>query len=110
MPNREAKRGPDGEPVGANLRSVWPLASRRFPEAHFATFPLDLVEPCILAGSAEGDTVLDPFAGAATTGLVAARLNRDFIGIELNPEYVELGRRRIQDDAPLLNMPSEAAA
>ncbi len=74
---------------------------------HFATFPPDLVEPCILAGSAEGDTVLDPFAGASTTGLVALRHNRSFIGIELNPDYVELGRRRILDDAPLLNTPAE---
>jgi site-specific DNA-methyltransferase (adenine-specific) len=54
--------------------------------------------------------VLDPFAGAATTGLVATRLDRDFIGIELNPEYVELGRNRIRDDAPLLNHPAEVAA
>lgn len=54
--------------------------------------------------------ILDPFCGAATTGLVATRLDRDFIGIELNPEYVELGRRRILDDAPLLNTPTEAAA
>lgn len=107
MPNREAKRDEDGEPVGANLRSVWSLASKAFPAAHFATFPPDLVEPCILAGSAEGDMILDPFAGAATTGLVALRHNRDFIGVELNPEYVELGRNRIRDDAPLLNVPAE---
>jgi len=166
---------------------VWRIATRPYPEAHFATFPPDLVEPCILAGtptkacgecgapwerqvevhrggpstrserSAAGgresghrlsgglgqtptgktggsDTrgmpsssihtrgwkptcehdddsghavVLDPFAGAATTGLVAARQNRDFIGIELNPEYVELGRTRIRDDAPLINTPAE---
>lgn len=110
VPNREAKRGEDGEPIGANLRSVWPLASKAYPAAHFATFPPDLVKPCILAGSAEGDTILDPFAGAATTGLVATRLDRSFIGIELNPEYVELGRNRIRDDAPLLNTPTEAAA
>lgn len=95
--------------LGRNKRSVWEIATRPYPEAHFATFPPDLVEPCVLAGSAEGDTILDPFAGAATTGLVATRLNRSFIGIELNPEYVELGRNRIRDDAPLLNTPIEAA-
>lgn len=92
---------------GRNKRSVWEIATRPYPAAHFATFPPALVEPCILAGSAAGDTVLDPFAGAATTGLVAARHNRDFIGIELNPEYVELGRNRIRDDAPLLNVSAE---
>jgi DNA modification methylase len=96
--------------LGRNKRSVWTIATRPYAAAHFATFPPDLVEPCILAGTAEGDTVLDPFAGAATTGLVATRHNRDFIGIELNPEYVELGRNRIRDDAPLLNTPAEAAA
>jgi DNA modification methylase len=96
VPNREAKRGEDGQPVGANLRSVWPLASKPYPEAHFATFPPDLVKPCILAGAPGGATVLDPFAGAATTGLVATQLGRDFIGIELNPEYVTLGEDRIR--------------
>ncbi len=205
---------------GRNRRSVWEVSTRPYPEAHFATFPPDLVEPCILAGAPEkacgdcgapwitgegertldlsrpqarraqeladeagltaahiaairscgvsdagkaqvtqagfgnnedevqaladeakealggyyrefllarpsrGDdapscecsaepvpsVVLDPFAGAATTGLVATRHNRNFIGIELSPEYVELGRRRICDDAPLLNTPAEAAA
>ena len=109
VPNREAKRGEDGEPLGANLRSVWPLASKAYPEAHFATFPPDLVEPCILAGTPGGALVLDPFAGAGTTGLVATRLARSFIGIELNPEYVELGRNRIRDDAPLLNTVAEVA-
>jgi site-specific DNA-methyltransferase (adenine-specific) len=93
-----------------NKRSVWEIHTRHFPGAHFAVFPVALVEPCILASSSTGDTVLDPFAGAGTTGLVANRLNRDFIGIELNPEYVELGRRRIRDDAPLLNTPAEVAA
>lgn len=107
VPDRKPRIGEDGESAGANLRTVWSLSSRPYPEAHFATFPPDLVEPCILAGSAEGDTVLDPFAGASTTGLVALRHNRSFIGIELNPEYVELGRNRILDDAPLLNAPAE---
>jgi len=93
--------------LGRNKRSVWTIATRPYPEAHFATFPPELVEPCVLAGSTEGDTILDPFAGAATTGLVATRLDRSFIGIELNPEYVDLARNRIRDDAPLLNTPVE---
>lgn len=66
-------------------------------------FPPKLIEPMVLAGSAEGDTVLDPFAGSGTTGMVALRHGRSFIGCELNPEYVEIARRRIVDDAPLLN-------
>lgn len=176
---RQDKQRGHGQALGRNKRSVWTIATRPFPNAHFATFPPELVEPCILAGTppkvcgecgapwvrqtdvdyvksprhgagsvvgrkeASGQNnfdgagmprlnkvvtttgwhptcdhdddsgravVLDPFAGAATTGLVATRLDRDFIGIELNPEYVELGRRRICDDAPLLNTPAEAAA
>lgn len=85
-----------------NKRSVWYIATQPFKEAHFATFPPALVEPCILAGCPEGGTVLDPFGGAGTTGLVADRLQRDAVLIELNPEYVELEKRRIVGDAPLL--------
>jgi DNA modification methylase len=85
-----------------NRRSVWSIATRPFPEAHFATFPEDLVRPCILAGSAAGDTVLDPFSGAGTTGAVAVAQGRSFIGIELNPEYVAMSERRIASVAPLL--------
>jgi DNA modification methylase len=87
-----------------NKRSVWTVATQAFPGAHFATFPPKLIEPCILAGSAEGDTVLDPFAGAGTTGLVALRHDRSFVGIELNPEYAQMARDRIREDAPLLNV------
>ena len=90
-----------------NKRSVWTVATHPFPEAHFATFPPALVEPCILAGSRPGDLVLDPFAGAGTVGLVALRHGRRFLGIELNPEYVEMARRRIVGDAPLWNTPDE---
>ena len=92
-----------------NKRSVWTVSTKPFSGAHFATFPPDLIEPCILAGSAEGDTVLDPFTGSGTTGMVALRHNRSFVGCELNPEYVEIARRRIIDDAPLPNHLSEAA-
>jgi DNA modification methylase len=65
--------------------------------SHFATFPPRLIEPCILAGCPEGGTVLDPFAGGATTGLVADRLQRNAICIELNPYYAAMARRRVED-------------
>lgn len=84
-----------------NKRSVWEVATQPFGEAHFATFPPALIEPCILAGCPVGGTVLDPFFGAGTTGLVADRLQRNAIGIELNPQYAEMARRRIHGDAPL---------
>lgn len=87
--------------AGANKRSVWTVATQPFPEAHFATFPETLIEPCILAGSAFGDTVLDPFTGSGTTGAVAIRHQRNFIGCELNPAYVELARKRIGSVAPM---------
>ena len=126
-----------------NKRSVWTIATQAFPEAHFATYPQKLVEPCILAGTSElgccpqcgapwkrikkGGSdrqkpenwqptckcecteelapcmVLDPFAGSGTTGVVALRLERAFIGIELNPEYATMARKRIEADAPLFN-------
>jgi len=86
-----------------NKRSVWEIATQPYAEAHFATFPEKLVEPCILAGSKEGDTVLDPFCGSGTTGAVALRYHRDFVGIELNPAYAELARKRIGNEAPMFN-------
>lgn len=82
-----------------NKRSVWTVPTQPFSEAHFATFPPDLIEPCILAGCPVGGTVLDPFGGAGTTGLVADRIGRNAILIELNPEYVEIAERRIAGDA-----------
>lgn len=85
-----------------NKRSVWTTSTEAFREAHFATFPPALIEPCILAGCPKGGTVLDPFFGAGTTGLVADRLQRNCIGIELNPDYIAIARRRIEGDAPLL--------
>src|SRR6478736_49367 len=88
-----------------NKRNVWEIATQPYPDAHFATFPPRLVEPCVLAGCPEGGVVLDPFAGAGTTGLVALRRNRSFVGIELNPTYAEMARERIRRDAPLLNIP-----
>lgn len=82
-----------------NKRSVWTVTTRSFSEAHFATFPPDLVEPCVKAGCPEGGTVLDPFGGAGTTGLVADRLGRNAVLIEINPEYAEMAEKRIHGDA-----------
>jgi DNA modification methylase len=81
-----------------NKRSVWEVATQPFSEAHFATFPPALIEPCILAGCPKGGTVLDPFGGAGTTGLVADRLGRNAILIELNPSYAEIAERRLNAD------------
>ncbi len=84
-----------GEEGWRNRRTVWSINTEAFPEAHFATFPPALVAPCILAGSAAGNTVLDPFFGSGTVGAVSVNHNRKFIGIELNPEYVEIAERRL---------------
>ena len=86
---------------GRNLRNVWTLATEAFPGSHYATFPTELVSRCIRAGSKVGDTVLDPFSGAGTTALVADRLGRNAIGIELNAEYVAMSEARISGDCPL---------
>ncbi len=88
--------------IGANARSVWPIATQPYSGAHFATMPPALAERCIKAGSKPGDMVLDPFGGAGTTGLVADRLGRSATLIELNAEYARLARERITADAPLL--------
>lgn len=86
---------------GANKRTVWNVATQPYPGAHFATYPEALITPCILAGSREGDTVLDPFTGSGTTGAVAIGHGRSFIGCELNPAYIELARTRIRGVAPM---------
>lgn len=83
-------------------RSVWSITTKPFKGAHFATFPPDLIRPCILAGCPAGGTVLDPFFGAGTTGLVAQQLGRNAIGIELNPEYAAIANDRITGTMPLL--------
>lgn len=85
---------------GRNCRNVWTVSPRPFPEAHFATFPPALVEPCIKAGSAVGDIVIDPFGGAGTTALVCERLSRHSVSLELNPEYVSIAERRINKEFP----------
>lgn len=79
----------------ANKKSVWTVATKPFSEAHFATFPEDLIVPCIKAGCPEGGIVLDPFMGAGTTALVAHKLNRNYIGSEINPEYCKIAEKRL---------------
>lgn len=86
-----------------NKRSVWTVAAKPYPEAHFAVYPTKLIEPCVLAGSAAGDTILDPFVGSGTTGVVALRHGRNFVGIDLSPEYCEMARNRIDSDCPIFN-------
>lgn len=78
-----------------NSRSVWTIATQPYPEAHFATFPEELARRCIVAGSAPGDTVLDPFSGSGTVAAVAVGNGRHAIGVELNPAYQDMARRRI---------------
>ena len=84
-----------------NKRSVWTITTKPFKGAHFAVMPEALVEPCVLAGSREGDTVLDPFTGSGTVAVVAMRHGRNFIGTELNPDYAEIARNRIESHGTL---------
>lgn len=87
---------------GRNKRSVWTVATKPFKEAHFAVFPPDLIKPMVLAGCPTGGVVLDPFVGSGTTAIVARELGRRFIGIELNPEYADMARRRVGQTTPSL--------
>ncbi len=84
-----------------NKRSVWTVTTKGFKGCHFATFPPDLIEPCILAGCPEGGTVLDPFGGSGTTGMVANRFGRNAVLCELNPEYAEIARQRTKQEPRL---------
>jgi DNA modification methylase len=95
-------KGCCGDSPSRNRRSVWTIPTQSFKGAHFATFPEKLVEPCILAGCPEGGVVLDPFGGSGTVGVVAKRLKRNYILIELKPEYCEMARRRIAEEPPTL--------
>jgi DNA modification methylase len=81
-----------------NKRSVWTIATLPYSEAHFATFPPDLIKPCVLSGCPEGGVVLDPFMGAGTTALVAITYQRNFIGTELNPNYINIAEERIANE------------
>jgi DNA modification methylase len=88
-------------PTVRNRRTVWSIPTQPVEEAHFATFPEELVRPCILAGSRPGDLVLDPFTGSGTTAVVALKQGRRFIGAELNPDYVAMAEKRIAAVDPL---------
>lgn len=83
-------------PNGRNKRSVWTVSPEPFSEAHFATFPTKLIEPMILAGCPVGGVVYDPFMGSGTTALVARQHGRNYIGSELNPDYVAIARERLR--------------
>lgn len=82
-------------PLGRNRRTVWSVPLSKYRDAHFAVFPEKLIEPCIKAGSPAGGMVLDPFFGSGTTGVVASRLGRTFIGIDINPQYCDMAAARI---------------
>lgn len=95
MPGREAFRAIED---WRNKRSVWEVTTQCFPEAHFATFPEELIKPCILAGCPQGGTVLDPFMGSGTTALVARNLQCNAVGLELNAAYIEIAKRRLSQE------------
>jgi site-specific DNA-methyltransferase (cytosine-N4-specific) len=90
----KAVRGPNDR----NMRTVWDIKTKPYPGAHFATFPTTLVEPCVATGSSAGDMILDPFIGSGTTGLVALQMQRRFVGIELNPEYLKIAEDRLNGE------------
>ncbi|MDI2588073.1 site-specific DNA-methyltransferase [Psychrobacillus sp. NEAU-3TGS] len=80
-----------------NKRSVWTVSTKPLKEAHFATFPQELIEPCVLAGCPINGVVLDPFFGSGTTGVVSLKHGRNFVGIELNPEYIKIAEKRLSE-------------
>jgi DNA modification methylase len=84
-----------------NKRTVWTVTTKPYKEAHFAVYPLELITPCVLAGSAEGDMVLDPFSGSGTTGQVALQNGRNYVGVELNTDYAVLSEKRITETCGL---------
>jgi len=93
MPQRHGEDIPTSRK--RNKRSIWTVNTKPYSEAHFAVFPDDLIKPCVLAGSKKGGVVLDPFFGSGTTGEVAIRAGRKFIGVELNAEYVDMATKRL---------------
>jgi DNA modification methylase len=95
---REGQGRMGENPLGRNRRSVWTVTTSPYRGAHFATYPPALIEPCILAGCPEGGTVLDPFTGSGTTGVVSVQQGRHFIGAELNPAYAAMARERIASE------------
>jgi len=96
----------DGYPSARNARDVWTIATEPYPGAHFATFPTELPRRCILAGCPPGGIVLDPFMGSGTTGEVAERLGRRWVGIELNQQYIELARKRTAQRGLFVEVPA----
>jgi DNA modification methylase len=96
--NEWFKKARNGEITSRNRRSVWTIATKPFSEAHFATFPPDLVKICLMAGTKVGDVILDPFMGSGTTAVVAKNAGRQFVGIELNPEYIAMAERRLKQE------------
>lgn len=92
---REAGMSDDVYPV-RNKRDVWTVNTKPCKEAHFATYPFELIKPCILAGCPENGIVLDPFMGSGTTAIVARSLNRNYLGVELNPEYIKIAHKRLE--------------
>jgi site-specific DNA-methyltransferase (adenine-specific) len=101
--SRKAKYFYDAEAI-VEKRSVWEITTQPIPEAHFAVFPEKIPSLCILAGCPEGGIVYDPFMGAATTALAALKYGRQFIGSEINPEYCEMGEKRIKPYMDQLNL------
>lgn len=91
---REAGMSDEVYPV-RNKRDVWQVNTKPCKEAHFATYPFELIKPCILAGCPENGIVLDPFMGSGTTAIVARSLNRNYLGVELNPEYIKIAHKRL---------------
>jgi DNA modification methylase len=108
-PNSFAKEGHErwkwknGLPM-RRKRDVWFVNVKPLREAHFATYPPDLIEPCILAGCREGGIVLDPFMGSGTTGLVAKQQNKNYIGFEMNSDYCDIANKRIYDQEAQINL------
>ena len=88
--------------LNENKKDVWTVTTKPFKKAHFATFPPKLIEPCILAGCPKGGIVLDPFSGAGTTAFVSAENNRNYIGIELNQDYIDIAEQRTNNAEPQL--------
>lgn len=93
-----SENGMDDMILVRNKRDVWTVPTKGYNGAHFATYPKKLIEPCVLAGSRKGGIVLDPFNGAGTTGIMALKHGRKYIGIELNPEYIEITEERYKND------------
>ena len=95
-------RDADADATDKNKRTVWKIATKPFKDAHFATYPEDLVEPMVLAGCPRGGVILDPFFGSGTTGVVSLKNNCQYIGIELNDEYIKIAENRLKVVQPKL--------